>query len=102
MTVLSETERLVRFELLGQEYKFYTGASESEMEAILSIVREQVEGGAGAPRGTLPASKVAVMACLNVASKYVKLRQEFEDYKRDTEKRYGRMQEDIRNTLHAG
>ncbi len=29
---MSETERLVSFELLGQEYKFYTASSEEETE----------------------------------------------------------------------
>lgn len=29
-----EKERLVTFELLGQEYKFYTAASEEELRAI--------------------------------------------------------------------
>ena len=102
MTVLSETERLVRFELLGQEYSFYTGASETEMEAILALVKEQVEGGAGSARGTLPASKIAVMACLNMASKYVKLQNEFEEYRNETEKRHIRLQDEIRNTLQTG
>lgn len=102
MTVLTEDERLVEFELLGQEYKFYTGASERELEEILSLVREQVEGGTGTPRGTLPASKVAVMACLNIASKYVKLRQEFEDYRSDTETRYVRLNQDISSSLETG
>ena len=99
MTVLTEDERLVRFELLGQEYKFYTGASEKELESILSLVREQVEGGAGSRRGTLPASKVAVMACLNIASKYVKIKQEFHDYRSDSETRHARLNEEIRSSL---
>lgn len=99
---MSESERLVRFELLGQEYKFYTAASEAEMEDILSLVREQVEGNAGSRRGTLPASKVAVMACLNIASKYVQLRQEFDSYKSDNETRFYRLSEEIRNSLFSG
>ncbi len=99
---MSESERLVRFELLGQEYKFYTAASEADMDDILSLVREQVEGHDGSCRGTLPASKVAVMGCLNIASKYVQLKQEFEDFKADSETRFARLNEEIRISLIAG
>lgn len=99
---MSESERLVRFELLGQEYQFYTAASEVEMESILSLVREQVEGHAGSRKGTLPASKVAVMACLNMASKYVQLKQEFEKYKSENETRAALLSEEIRNSLFTG
>ena len=35
-------ERLVRFQLLGQEYTFYTGAPESEVADILDLVKEIV------------------------------------------------------------
>ncbi len=99
---MSESERLIRFELLGQEYQFYTAASEAEMGDILSLVREQVEGHAGSRRGNLPASKVAIMACLNVASKYVQLKQEFDDYKVDSETRVAQLSEEIKNSLSTG
>jgi cell division protein ZapA len=99
---MSESERLVRFELLGQEYQFYTAASEAEMENILSLVREQVEGHAGSRKGTLPAGRVAVMACLNMASKYVQLKQEFEKYRSDNETRAAQLSEEIRNSLFTG
>lgn len=99
---MSESERLVRFELLGQEYQFYTAASEAEMDKILSLVREQVEGSAGSRRGTLPASKVAVMACLNMASKYVQLKQEFDNYRSDNETRVAQLSEEIRVNLFTG
>ncbi len=78
---MSDKERLVRFTLLEQEYAFYTGASEEEMGKILSLVRKLVEEGSGGPKGTIPASKVAIMACLNIASRYIKLKQDFDDYK---------------------
>ena len=83
---MSESERLVKFTLLGQNFAFYTGASEDEMESILSMVREQIEsiGGGDKPGGTIPVSKIAVMACLNMASNYVKLKQEHSRYKQET------------------
>ncbi len=83
---MSDSERLVEFSLLGQNFAFYTGASEQEMEKILSLVKEQIEsiGGGDKPGGTIPVSKIAVMACLNLASNYIKLKQEHSSYKHDT------------------
>lgn len=98
---MSETERLVRFELLGQEYKFYTASSEEEFRSILSLVRQLVETVSPQTSGTLPVGKVAIMACLNIASRYVKLAQEFEVYKRDSEERIVRLNEEIRARLLA-
>jgi cell division protein ZapA (FtsZ GTPase activity inhibitor) len=96
---MSETERLVKFELLGQEHKFYTAASEEEMKSILTLVRQLVESDSGGVTGTLPVGKIAIMACLNIASRYVKLQQEFENYKRDSEERMVDLSEEIRACL---
>jgi cell division protein ZapA len=96
---MSETERLVRFELLGQEYKFYTASSEEELRSILSLVRQLIETSSPQTTGTLQVGKVAVLACLNIASRYVKLTQEFEGYKRDSEERIVRLNEEIRARL---
>ncbi len=92
---MSESERLVRFSLLGQNFAFYTGASEEEMESILSLVREQIEsiGGGDKPGGTIPVSKIAVMACLNLASNYLKLKQEHSNYKQETSAKLGELSE---------
>ncbi len=96
---MSNTERLVKFELLGQEYKFYTAASEEELKSILSLVRQLVENGATPTSGTLPVGRMAIMACLNIASQYVKLKQEFDDYRWDSEQRMVRLSEEIRAKL---
>ena len=96
---MSETERLVRFELLGQEYKFYTASSEDELRTIFSMVRQLVETNAPQTSGTLPVGKVAILACLNIASRHVKLMHEFEGYKRDSEERMIRLNEEIRSKL---
>lgn len=96
---MSETERLVRFELLGQEYKFYTASSEEELRAIFSMVRNLIETIAPQTTGTLPVGKVAILACLNIASRHVKLMNEFEGYKRDSEERIVRINEVIRAKL---
>ena len=96
---MSNTERLVKFELLGQEYKFYTAASEEELKSILSLVRQLVEHGSTQTTGTLPVGRIAIMACLNIASQYVKLKQEFDDYRWDSEQRMVRLTEEIRAKL---
>ncbi len=98
---MSETERLVRFELLGQEYKFYTASSEEELRTIFSMVRQLVETNSPQTTGTLPVGKVAILACLNIASRHVKLMHEFEGYKRDSEERIVRLNEEIRSRLLA-
>ena len=96
---MSESERLVEFSLLGQNFAFYTGASEEEMESILSLVREQIEsiGGGGKPGGTIPVSKIAVMACLNLASNYLKLQQEHTQYRQRFESKI----EDLNQRLNV-
>jgi cell division protein ZapA len=96
---MSELERLVRFKLLGQEYAFYTGASEAELEAVFSMVRTLIEENISGPQGSLPVSKVAILACLNIASRHVKLQQEYENYQSETEERLKRLNELIRTRL---
>ena len=97
---MSEKERLVQFELLGQEHAFYTAAPEEEIESILSLVRGLVETDAPQSSGTLPVSKVAILACLNIASRYVKLEQEFAEYREDSSCRIVRLNKEIRAALY--
>lgn len=80
-------ERLVRFELLGQEYTFYTGAPEHEVADILNLVQGLVQENMNGPSGLLPVSKVAVLVSLNIASRYFELKSNFDRYKADTEQR---------------
>ncbi len=96
---MSNSERLVEFDLLGQHYKFYTAASEEEMQAILSLVRQLVETEPNSNVGTLASGKKAILACLNIASRYVKLQQEFTDYRKTTETRIVNLSDEIRKRL---
>ena len=96
---MSDLERLVRFKLFGQDYTFYTGASEEEMEKILDLVRKMIEDNTSSVPGTFPAGKVAVMACLNLASRFVKLNQDFEEYKMKTEGRISSINKKLENLL---
>lgn len=99
---MSDSERLVRFSLLGQDYRFYTGSSEEEMEKILDLVRNLIEENVTGEHGTLPVNKVAVMACLNIASKYIRLKTDFEDYRLESEERLQRLNEKIGVCLEIG
>jgi len=94
---MSDSERLVNFSLLGQNFAFYTGASEEEMDKILSLVREQLDslGGGSKPGGTIPVSKIAMMACLNLASSHLKLQQEYSQFRQQFESKI----EDINQRL---
>lgn len=96
---MADDERIVRFELLGQEFSFYTAADEKEMSAILALVREQIEDGPNLPKGTVPASKIAMMACLKMASKYIQLEKEFEDYRHNSKSCYSRLTKKIEDNL---
>lgn len=96
---MSDGERLVKFELLGQEFKFYTAASEEEMSEILALIHEEVASGSDRSHATLSSSKMAVMACLNIASKYIQLKHELAEYKSDTDSRFNRLSEEIRSSL---
>lgn len=92
-------ERLVRFQLLGQEYSFYTGAPESEVTAILDLVKELVEENMSGPTGTIPVGKVAVLVSLNIASRYIELKSTFDRYKADTEQRIASLTRQIDSGL---
>lgn len=91
---MAESERLVKIEILGQEHAFYTAASDEDLKSILSMVRQLVDSNSGQPAG-----KMAVFACLNIASRYVKLRQEYESLKDDSEQRLQKLNDRIALTL---
>lgn len=88
-------ERLVRFELMGQEYTFYTGAPESEVSDIIDLVSELVAENISGTSGAIPVSKVAVLVSLNIASRYFELRSQFDRYKEDSEQRMACLTKEI-------
>lgn len=93
-------ERLVRFELIGHEFTFYTGAPEEEVDEIIKLVtdlvQENISTGAS---GSIPVGKIAVLASLNVASRYVELKRDFNLYKKETEARLARLGKQIGEEL---
>jgi cell division protein ZapA len=92
-------ERLVRFELLGQEYTFYTGAPEDEVADILDLVQGLVKENMSGASGAIPVNKVAVLVSLNIASRYFELKSNFDRYKADTEQRIASLTRQIDSGL---
>lgn len=74
-------ERLVRFALFGQEFMFYSDASESEVDNVVEILRNELEGADGKYISTVPSSQLLVLGCLRIAAKYVKVNREFDAYR---------------------
>ncbi|MCB2183437.1 MAG: cell division protein ZapA [Desulfobulbaceae bacterium] len=92
-------ERLVKFEVLGQEYPLYTDAPEEDVQEILALVRDQIESYAKSS-ATLPANKLAILTSLNMAGKYVKLKRDFEKYKLKVDETAVLMKTKIDNSLN--
>jgi len=92
-------ERLVKFEVLGQEYPLYTDASDEDIEEILQLVKKQIENHSKSTKSFLPANKVAVLASLNMAGKYVRLKRDFEQYKHQMNELAERLTSVIENSL---
>jgi cell division protein ZapA len=92
-------ERLVKFEVLGQEYPLYTDAPEEDIEEILNLVRMQIESQSKSSKSVLPANKVAVLTSLNMAGKYVRMKRDYERYKQEMTERVERLTSVIKNSL---
>jgi cell division protein ZapA len=76
-------ERLVKFEVCGQEFALNTDAPEDEVGEILDLVKSQIESQTGTGK-VLPA-RVAILVSLNMAGKYVRLKKELAEDKRLTD-----------------
>ena len=92
-------ERMVKFEVLGQEYPLYTYAPEEDIEEILHLVKMQIENNSKSSKSLLPANKVAVLTSLNMAGKYVRLKRDFEQYKQLMNELVERLTSEIENSL---
>jgi len=78
-------DRLVRFELFGQEFTFYSNAPEEEVNAVIALLREELESGDTFRRSSVPSNKMLVLGCLRMAAKYVQLHREFDAYRQSQE-----------------
>lgn len=64
-------DRLVRFTLFGQEFTFYSDASEEEVGAVIALLQQELEVEGPSRRSSVPSSKMLVLGCLRIAAKYV-------------------------------
>lgn len=93
-------ERLVKFEVLGQEYPLFTDAPEEDVQEILHLVKTHLEEASrGSSRG-LPANKAAILTSLNMAGQYVRLKREFKEYRQQVEQHLGRLSERVEQVGH--
>lgn len=91
-------ERLVKLEVLGQEYPFYTNAPPEEVEEILELVKSQFDG-IKHPASRMPSHKLAILTSLNMAGMYVKLKRDYEAYQRNMDKEIVRLTKKIEKLL---
>jgi cell division protein ZapA len=84
-------DRLVRFQLFGQEFTFYSNSSEEEIESVIKLLRQELESDEKISRSSVPSSKMLVLSCLRMAAKYVHLHREFEEYRSAQEAGIGRL-----------
>jgi len=75
-------ERLIKLELLGQEYPLRTDAAEEDVEEILNLVRAQVNAFVDGSKKAVPVDKIAILASVNMAGDYIRLKRDFERYRR--------------------
>lgn len=92
-------ERLVKFEVLGQEYPLHTDAPEEDVREILHLVKSQLEDNSQPDMHILPANKLAVLLSLNMAGKYVRLKREFGRYKQQVDNHVDRLAQKIESSL---
>lgn len=88
-------ERLVTFKVLGQEYPLYTDAPEKDVQEILELVKTQLECAGQASQNILPANKLGILTSLNIASSYVKMKREYEEYRHLVEGKINSLSEKI-------
>lgn len=74
-------ERRVRFDLHGQEFSFYTDASEEEVEQVISMVRAELGEQDQGRCTSLLSTKMLVLGCLKIAARYVQLEKEFNRFR---------------------
>lgn len=73
-------ERLVRFTLFGQDFTFYSDATEEEVDAVIALLRMELEGDGAFSRSSVPSSKMLVLGCLRIAAKLIHVQREHERY----------------------
>lgn len=84
-------DRLVRFQLFGQEYTFYSDAPEEEVESVIALLRQELEASEKVSRSAVPSSKMLILGCLRMAAKYTQLNRECNDLRLERERRVAQL-----------
>lgn len=92
-------DRLVRFNLFGQEFAFYSDAPDNEVELAIRLLRQELEGDEKLSRSAIPSSKMLVLGCLRLAAKYVQLEHEFQDFKKHQDQAIDQLSEKISGVM---
>jgi len=92
-------DRLVHFQLFGQEFTFYSNASEEEVESVIALLRQELESNEKLSRSSVPSSKVLVLGCLRMAARYVQLHREYKELREAQESLVGHLIEKVSASL---
>lgn len=90
-------ERLVKFEIFGQEYPLHTDAPEEDVREILDLVKAQMER--HIPSSKILPVKIAVLVSLNMAAMYVRLKRDHERLVRREDQRIAELVSQIESAL---
>ncbi len=88
-------ERLVKFEIFGQEYPLHTDAPEDDVHEILALVKSQME--LHTKNSKILPVKIAVLVSLNMAAKYVRLKRDHERLQQREDKKIRELVSKIEN-----
>ena len=86
-------ERLVKFEICGQEYQLQTDAPEDDVRETLDLVKSQIESYSKTTK--IMSVKIAVLVTLNMAAKYVRLKRDHERLKQQEDQRISELIQQI-------
>ncbi len=93
-------ERRVRFKLYGQEFSFYTDASEEEVEQVIDMVRTELDEGSPGIRTSLPSNKMLVLGCLKIAARYVQLEKEYDSFRTRQDRSIDRLIDRVSSSIN--
>lgn len=92
-------DRLVRFNLFGQEFTFYSDASEEEVASVITLLRDELESNEKISKSSVPSSKMLVLGCLRMAAKYVQLKREHSEYRQAQDRTVAQLIDKLSSTL---
>ena len=92
-------DRLVRFQMFGQEFNFVSDAPEQEVDAVIALLRQELEGNEKINKSSVPSSKMLVLGCLRIAAKYVQLKSKCQETQEAQTQRIEQMIEKVAANL---